>query len=243
MRIITTPRTMSIDVSRPLGARSPASRAGARCSSVWTVVTAIALLRVWGCYTIAHEGRIANDHSGCGPWQWGTAMSVQRVGSVAPDQRGDALAPASAHGDLCAVPQDQQGAARFLLAELAHAIDAYDRGAVHTYEMRRIEPLLQRTERFAEEVSLPQRVHGRVVVFGLDPVDLRRVEHEITRASGHHDRGRACGRTRCVRGFARRAQKIHELLGEVDRVVGAEFVLHALQRTVEAFLAHRFQQV
>src|SRR5689334_16288285 len=121
-------------------------------------------------------------------------------------------------------------------------------------EDARIEPLLERTERLADDVLLSGDVEHGAVVVGADPVDIRHGNNLIALAHAHEDapgelrvRYPVPGSARSERGRRRalqmRIQQRLQLLPELTAVPGRDHLARARERPCEALLRNGLEQV
>ncbi len=65
------------------------------------------------------------------------------------------------------------------VSNLSHPRQIDDGGPVHAHELRAIQSLLQRRQRFANKVTPAAGMDGRVVVVSLNPLDFRHIDDEV----------------------------------------------------------------
>ena len=65
------------------------------------------------------------------------------------------------------------------MSNLSNAREIDDRGSMHADELSSAETFLQRRKRFPHEMPAASRMHRRVVIVGLDPLNLLDIDDQV----------------------------------------------------------------
>src|ERR1044071_7186178 len=167
--------------------------------------------------------------------------------SLAHEEFLQALAAGAAELQLGAVAQDDDVLAARVLVQLFDAVEVDDGGAVRAPEGLRVEALLKLLHAQAEQVRLAADVELDVVVVGLDPVHVRRVDEDDAAARLDHEARQVAAllSRRGDRGLFVRAapEEGAQALGQTLRLAQLDVRLRARERLAEPLVGEGLEQV
>src|SRR5215207_2405067 len=175
-----------------------------------------------------------------------------RAGLVAPahEEFLQALAAGAAELQLGAVAEHDDVFAAGVLVQLFDAVEVDDGGAVRAPEGLRVEPLFQFLHAQAQQVCAAPDVELDVVVVGLDPFHVGRVDEDDAATYLDHEArqvaalfARSDGGRRLVLGARAPAQEGAEALGQSPRLAQLDLRLGARERLPEPLVGERLQEV